>query len=60
MKIAIICRRYYSEMGGIETHVQEIAERLAKRHEVLVFTLVSGNGETCNEIINGVKDEFGI
>ncbi|OLC35406.1 MAG: hypothetical protein AUH84_03300 [Thaumarchaeota archaeon 13_1_40CM_4_38_7] len=42
-------------MGGIETHVQEIAERLAKRHEVLVFTLVSGNGQTCNEIINGVN-----
>ncbi len=31
MKIAQVCPRYYPDIGGVETHVQEISERLVKR-----------------------------
>ena len=55
MKIAIVCRRYSPEIGGIETHVKEIAERLARKHEIIVFTLVSNKKLSVNEIINGVS-----
>jgi glycosyltransferase involved in cell wall biosynthesis len=55
MKIAIVCRRYYPDIGGIETHVKEIAERFARKHEVIVFTLVNDKKQTGDEIINGVK-----
>jgi len=54
MKIAMLCRRYYPEMGGIETHVKEIAERIAKKHEITVFTL-SDKKFVGNETINGVS-----
>jgi len=55
MKIAFVSRRYYPEIGGIETHVKEVAERLAKRHEVIVFTLVNEDKQQIDEIINGVR-----
>jgi glycosyltransferase involved in cell wall biosynthesis len=54
MKIAFICRRYYPEIGGIETHIKEIAERLSGKHEVVVFTLVRDKRQVGNEIINRV------
>ena len=42
MRIALVCRRYYPEIGGVETHVKELAENLAKKqHEVTVFTLTN-------------------
>jgi 1,2-diacylglycerol 3-alpha-glucosyltransferase len=55
MRIAIICRRYHPEIGGIETHVKEIAERLGKKHEVMVFTLVWDKNLVGDDIVNGVK-----
>jgi glycosyltransferase involved in cell wall biosynthesis len=54
LKIAIATRRYYPEVGGVETHVKEIAERIAQKHEVTVFTLFRG-GLRNYETINGVK-----
>jgi 1,2-diacylglycerol 3-alpha-glucosyltransferase len=30
-KIAMVCHRYYPDIGGVETHVQQISERLSKR-----------------------------
>jgi glycosyltransferase involved in cell wall biosynthesis len=53
MRIALVCRKYYPEIGGVETHVKEIAERLAKDNDVTVFTLASDN-KMNSEIINGV------
>jgi len=55
MKIAVICRRYHPEIGGVETHVKEIAERLARKHEIIVFTLVADKRFVGNESINGVN-----
>lgn len=55
MKIAILCRRYYPQIGGIETHVKEISERLSNSHEVIVYTLVKDGQLVGDEMINGVR-----
>ncbi len=38
MRIAQVCPRFYPYIGGVETHVYEIARRLAKDFEVEVLT----------------------
>jgi glycosyltransferase involved in cell wall biosynthesis len=56
MKIAQVCPRYHPYIGGIETHVREISERLVKRG--IKVELLSGDpsGKSLKEeIINGVK-----
>lgn len=54
MRIALVCRRYHPEIGGVETHVREIAERLAKKNDVEVFTLVSDKNQVGADSINGI------
>ena len=55
MKIAQVCHRYFPNVGGVERHVQEIAERLAERHEVEVITADRSRGLPESETVNGVK-----
>jgi glycosyltransferase involved in cell wall biosynthesis len=55
MKIAQVCHRYHPHIGGVERHVQEIAERLAERHEVDVISADLSRGLHRIEEINGVK-----
>src|SRR3990170_8482583 len=31
IKIGMVCHRYYPDIGGVETHVREISERLVQR-----------------------------
>lgn len=38
MKILQVCPRYYPDIGGVETHVQNISEILARKYDVTVFT----------------------
>ena len=38
MKIVQVCPRYYPCVGGLETHVENISKRLAKKYDVSVFT----------------------
>jgi len=53
MKILICCDFYYPSIGGVQTVLQQIAERLVKRgHKVTVAT--SKLNERVNNIINGV------
>ncbi|MGB9959772.1 MAG: glycosyltransferase family 4 protein [Candidatus Bathyarchaeales archaeon] len=54
MKILQMCPRYYPDIGGIEEHVRNISERLAKRYEVSVFTTDPSGKLPKEEIINGV------
>ena len=54
MKIAQVCHRYFPNVGGVERHVQEIAERLAERHEVEVITADRSGGLPESEVVNGV------
>ncbi len=56
MKIAQICPRYFPEIGGVETHVREISERLVKAgHDVEVITTDPTGKLKKTEMINGVK-----
>ena len=56
MKIVQVCPRYYPDIGGVETHVQEISERLAKRGFEVVVLCTDPTGKRRNtEMINGVS-----
>jgi glycosyltransferase involved in cell wall biosynthesis len=55
VRIAQICPRYYPDIGGVETHVKEISERLVARgFEVEVICTVPTARLQKHEIINGV------
>ncbi len=56
MKIAQICPRYFPCIGGVETHVKEISERLVLAgHEVEVITTDPTGKLNKRDTINGVK-----
>ncbi len=55
MKIAQVCPRYYPDIGGVESHVQEISERLVKRGFDVEVICTDPGGQLRNETINGVK-----
>ncbi|MCO5383572.1 MAG: glycosyltransferase family 4 protein [Methanosarcina barkeri] len=56
MKIAQICPRYSPDIGGVETHVKEISERLVKAgHDVEVITTDPTGKLNKRDVINGVK-----
>ena len=56
MKIAQICPRYFPDIGGVETHVKEISERLVKEgHDVTVITTDPTGKLNKRDMINGVK-----
>jgi len=56
MKVIQVCPRYYPEIGGIETHVREISERLVKKgFEVEVICTDPSGTLPKQENINGVK-----
>jgi len=55
MRILQITPRYPPQSGGVETHVQEISERLVERgHEVTVVTADAGTGGAHRTQQNGV------
>ncbi len=44
MRIVHLCRRYYPDQGGVETHVSQVAMELGKRgHTQSVLTLSNGS-----------------
>lgn len=56
MKIIQVCPRYYPDIGGVETHVKEISERLVKRgFEVEVVTTDPSGKLSKDDEINGVE-----
>jgi len=56
LKIAQICPRYSPDIGGVETHVKEISERLVNAgHKVEVITTDPTGRLNKQETINGVK-----
>lgn len=54
MKILQVCPRYYPYIGGVEEHVRNISERLAKNYELSVFTTDPSGKLPKQEVINGV------
>ena len=56
MKIAQVCHRYFPHIGGVESYVREISERLVKKDfEVEVLTTDPSGELLRQEIINGVR-----
>jgi glycosyltransferase involved in cell wall biosynthesis len=55
MKIIQVCPRFLPYRGGIETHVYEISKRLAKEHEVFVYTTDPSGILPKNEKIDDIK-----
>jgi len=56
LKIAQVCPRYSPDIGGVETDVKEISERLVlEGHEVEVITTDPSGKLKKSDIINGVK-----
>ena len=54
MKILQVCPKYYPAIGGVEEHVRNISERLAKQHQVIVFAGDPAGKLPREEEINGV------
>jgi len=54
MRILQVCPKYYPSIGGVEEHVKNISERLAKEHEVSVFACDPSGRLPKEEEINGV------
>ena len=54
MEILQVCPKYYPSIGGVEEHVKNISERLAKEHEVTVFTCDPSGKLPREEEINSV------
>jgi glycosyltransferase involved in cell wall biosynthesis/HEPN domain-containing protein len=55
MKIIQVCPRYYPDIGGVETHVKEISERLVQRgFEVEVVCTDRTGKHPKEQVINGV------
>lgn len=55
LTIAQVCPRYHPYIGGVETHVKEISERLSKRgFNVEVLTTDPKGDQVKSEEINGV------
>ena len=55
MKILHVCPRYYPDIGGVEEHVKNICERLAKKYDVSIFTTDPSGKLPNEEIVNGVQ-----
>jgi len=54
MKVFQVCPRYFPAIGGVEEHVRNISERLAKEFEVFVLTTDPSGTLPEEEVINGV------
>ena len=56
MKIAQVCHRYLPTIGGVQTHVKEISERLVTKGFDLDILTTDPSGELPKEeILNGVR-----
>lgn len=55
MKIIMVCPRYHPDIGGVETHVKEISERLVKRGHIVEVVCTDPRGVyPGKDLINGV------
>jgi len=55
MKILQVCPIYCPHIGGVEEHVKNISERLAKKYDITVCTTDPTSMLPKEEVINGVK-----
>ena len=55
MKILQVCSRYFPNIGGVETYVRNISERLIRKFDLLVYTTDPSGKLPREEVVNGVK-----
>lgn len=56
MKVGIVTPRYYPDLGGVETYVKQVAERLVCQDFIVeIITTDPHNSFKKQEIVNGVK-----
>jgi glycosyltransferase involved in cell wall biosynthesis len=55
MRILQVCPKYYPSIGGVEEHVRNISEKLAKKHQITTATTDPTGDLPKEEIINGVR-----
>jgi len=56
MKIILVCPRFYPDIGGVETHVREIGERMVKRgHDVEVVCTDPHGIYPKKDLLNGIQ-----
>jgi len=55
LKIAQVCPRYHPDVGGVETHVREISERLVQKGFDVEVVCTDPSGKLHDETIKGVK-----
>lgn len=57
LRVLMVCARYLPDVGGTETHVYEVARRLAQRDDLDVTVLATDRTRKLprREVLNGVK-----
>lgn len=55
LRILFVTPRYFPDMGGIETHVYEVARRLAQRAVITVLTTDRTGEHPRESLVNGVR-----
>lgn len=54
MRVLQVCPKYFPDIGGVEEHVRNISERLAGKHEIVVYACDPSGKLPREEEINGV------
>jgi glycosyltransferase involved in cell wall biosynthesis len=57
IRILFVCNRYLPELGGVETHVREVTERLVPAEDLEITVLASDNSRMLprTDVINGTR-----
>jgi len=57
IRILFVCNRYLPELGGIETHIREVTERLARDEDLDITVLTTDPSRTLprTDVINGTR-----
>lgn len=55
LRILFVTPRYFPDMGGIETHVYEVARRLARRAAITVLTTDRTGAHPREALVDGVR-----
>jgi len=57
VRILFVCNRYLPELGGVETHVREVAQRLAQEKDLEITVLATDRTRTLprDDVINGTR-----
>jgi glycosyltransferase involved in cell wall biosynthesis len=57
VRVLFVCNRYLPELGGVETHVREVAQRLVRESDLEITVLATDRTRTLarEDVINGTR-----